>query len=155
MHWPQCTHCECPYRHPSKPCKRFPNCQYGSRCFNIHPDCLLDSNCKKADCPFTHRSKRDLSTAAAALVDHEVVGRGVTVRVTNLPQNIVDGDLKGLFGKYGRVAKVFHGKDKSKIGKCYGYITYERPEDAAIVVKVGKISFRNAILNVTWAKPRK
>ena len=96
-----------------------------------------------------------MSTTIAALADHEVVGCGTTVRVTNLTQNIVDNDLKSLFGKYGRIEKVFHMKDKFKAGKRIGFITYERPEDAALVIKIGRIPFRNAILNVMWAKPKK
>ncbi|XP_018087281.1 zinc finger CCCH domain-containing protein 14 isoform X2 [Xenopus laevis] len=58
-YWPACKNADsCAYHHPTSPCKSFPNCRFADKCFFIHPNCKYDAKCKKADCPFTHASKR-------------------------------------------------------------------------------------------------
>uniref|UniRef100_A0A8C2F301 Zinc finger CCCH domain-containing protein 14 n=1 Tax=Cyprinus carpio TaxID=7962 RepID=A0A8C2F301_CYPCA len=57
--WPACkSGDECVYHHPNTQCKIFPNCKFGNKCLFIHPTCKFDSKCTKADCPFTHISRR-------------------------------------------------------------------------------------------------
>eukprot|EP00079_Xenopus_tropicalis_P017289 XP_004917117.1 PREDICTED: zinc finger CCCH domain-containing protein 14 isoform X1 [Xenopus tropicalis] len=58
-YWPACKNADsCAYHHPTAPCKSFPNCRFADKCFFIHPNCKYDAKCTKADCPFTHASKR-------------------------------------------------------------------------------------------------
>ncbi|KPP61256.1 zinc finger CCCH domain-containing protein 14-like, partial [Scleropages formosus] len=57
--WPVCKiGDECMYHHPTAQCKTFPNCKFGDKCLFIHPNCKYDAKCTKADCPFTHVSRR-------------------------------------------------------------------------------------------------
>uniref|UniRef100_A0A3P9K0C9 Zinc finger CCCH domain-containing protein 14 n=1 Tax=Oryzias latipes TaxID=8090 RepID=A0A3P9K0C9_ORYLA len=57
--WPVCkSGDECLYHHPTTQCKTFPNCKFGDKCLFVHPNCKYDARCTKADCPFTHVSRR-------------------------------------------------------------------------------------------------
>ncbi|RXN32275.1 zinc finger CCCH domain-containing 14-like isoform X2 [Labeo rohita] len=57
--WPACkSGDDCLYHHPNTQCKIFPNCKFGNKCLFIHPNCKFDAKCTKADCPFTHVSRR-------------------------------------------------------------------------------------------------
>ncbi|GFO33534.1 Zinc finger ccch-type containing 14 [Plakobranchus ocellatus] len=58
-YWPACmAGSDCQYHHPTTYCKTFPNCKFGDKCLFIHPNCRFDSKCSRADCPFTHTSRR-------------------------------------------------------------------------------------------------
>ncbi|KAM9238348.1 zinc finger CCCH domain-containing protein 14 isoform 1-T1 [Leptosomus discolor] len=58
-YWPACKNGdECVYHHPTLPCKVFPNCKFADKCLFIHPNCKYDAKCTKADCPYTHASRR-------------------------------------------------------------------------------------------------
>ncbi|XP_066463682.1 zinc finger CCCH domain-containing protein 14 isoform X3 [Eleutherodactylus coqui] len=58
-YWPACKNAErCTYHHPTTPCKAFPKCRFAEKCFFIHPNCKFDAKCTKADCPYTHASRR-------------------------------------------------------------------------------------------------
>ncbi|XP_021058435.1 zinc finger CCCH domain-containing protein 14 isoform X5 [Mus pahari] len=58
-YWPACKNGdECVYHHPISPCKAFPNCKFAEKCLFVHPNCKYDTKCTKADCPFTHMSRR-------------------------------------------------------------------------------------------------
>lgn len=58
-YWPACKNGdECIYHHPISPCKAFPNCKFAEKCLFVHPNCKYDTKCTKADCPFTHMSRR-------------------------------------------------------------------------------------------------
>ncbi|KAG7461256.1 hypothetical protein MATL_G00208190 [Megalops atlanticus] len=60
--WPVCkSGDECPYHHPTAQCKTFPNCKFGDKCLFVHPNCKYDAKCTKADCPYTHVSRRGLA----------------------------------------------------------------------------------------------
>ncbi|XP_051954523.1 zinc finger CCCH domain-containing protein 14-like [Xyrauchen texanus] len=57
--WPVCKiGDECLFHHPNTQCKMFPNCKFGDKCLFIHPNCKYDAKCTKADCPYTHVSRR-------------------------------------------------------------------------------------------------
>ena len=65
--WPACAvGSACEYHHPTIHCKTFPNCKFGDKCLFIHPNCRFDSKCQRADCPFTHTSRRTGLSAGAA-----------------------------------------------------------------------------------------
>lgn len=49
-----------------------------------------------------------------------------TLRVTNVSEDAVEDDLRDLFSRFGRVARVFIGKDRETgIGKGYAFVSYE------------------------------
>jgi len=78
-----------------------------------------------------------------------------TIRVTNLPEEIQDQDLKELFNPFGRVTRIFLAKDKyTGQSKGFAFVSYERREDAARAIRdVHGHGYANLILNVEWAKP--
>lgn len=43
--------------------RTFPNCKFGDKCLFVHPSCKYDARCTKADCPFTHVSRRGATAA--------------------------------------------------------------------------------------------
>ncbi|XP_015205778.1 zinc finger CCCH domain-containing protein 14 isoform X1 [Lepisosteus oculatus] len=58
-YWPVCkSGAECVYHHPTTLCKTFPSCKFGDKCLFVHPNCKYDAKCTKADCPYTHASRR-------------------------------------------------------------------------------------------------
>ncbi|XP_035283889.1 zinc finger CCCH domain-containing protein 14-like isoform X3 [Anguilla anguilla] len=60
--WPVCESGDkCLYHHPITHCKTFPHCSFGDKCLFIHPDCKYNAQCTRADCPYTHSSKRSLT----------------------------------------------------------------------------------------------
>jgi len=78
-----------------------------------------------------------------------------TIRVTNLPEEIQDQDLKDLFGPFGRVTRIFLAKDKyTGQSKGFAFVSYEHREEAAKAIgSVHGYGYANLILNVEWAKP--
>lgn len=78
-----------------------------------------------------------------------------TIRVTNLPEEIQDQDLKELFQPFGRVIRIFLAKDKyTGQSKGFAFVSYEKREDAAkAIAAVNGYGYANLILNVEWAKP--
>jgi len=78
-----------------------------------------------------------------------------TIRVTNLPEEIQDQDLKELFSPFGRVTRIFLAKDKyTGQSKGFAFVSYDHKEDAAKAIRsVHGYGYANLILNVEWAKP--
>ncbi|KAJ8290469.1 hypothetical protein GJAV_G00013250 [Gymnothorax javanicus] len=62
--WPACESGDkCSYHHPIAQCKAFPHCSFGDKCLFIHPDCKYNAQCTRVDCPYTHSSKRSLTSS--------------------------------------------------------------------------------------------
>ncbi|RWS07131.1 eukaryotic translation initiation factor 3 subunit G-like protein [Dinothrombium tinctorium] len=78
-----------------------------------------------------------------------------TIRVTNLPEEIMDSDIRELFLPFGRVVRIFLAKDKyTGQSKGFAFVSFEKREDAANAIKaVNGFGYANLILNVEWAKP--
>lgn len=78
-----------------------------------------------------------------------------TIRVTNLPEEIQDQDLKELFSPFGRVTRIFLAKDKyTGQSKGFAFVSYEHKADAEKAIRsVHGYGYANLILNVEWAKP--
>ena len=67
--WPNCKNGDdCPFLHPTVPCKFFPRCHFGNKCIYIHPQCKFDAACTRADCPFTHSSKRASAASVPIII---------------------------------------------------------------------------------------
>uniref|UniRef100_A0A915HR07 RRM domain-containing protein n=1 Tax=Romanomermis culicivorax TaxID=13658 RepID=A0A915HR07_ROMCU len=78
-----------------------------------------------------------------------------TVRVTNLPEETIEEDLKELFGNVGKVQRVFLAKDKST-GRCKGFafVTFCNREDAEKGIQtISGHKYDHLILKVEWARP--
>jgi len=78
-----------------------------------------------------------------------------TVRVTNLPEDIQDSDIRELFQPFGRISRIFLARDKyTGQSKGFAFVSFEHREEAAkAVAMVNGHGYANLILNVEWAKP--
>ncbi|XP_053211459.1 eukaryotic translation initiation factor 3 subunit G-B-like, partial [Panonychus citri] len=78
-----------------------------------------------------------------------------TIRVTNLPEEIQDSDIRELFQPFGKIWRIFLAKDKyTGQSKGFAFVSYEKKEDATkAIAHVNGFGYANLILNVEWAKP--
>jgi len=78
-----------------------------------------------------------------------------TVRVTNLPEEITDSDIKELFKNIGEVSRIYLARDKiTAKSKGYAFVSFRSKSDAAKAIKiVNGFGYANLILTVEWAKP--
>lgn len=82
-----------------------------------------------------------------------------TLRVTNLTEDANEEDLWQIFGRFGRkgkVARIFVGKDQ-ETGLCKGFafVSFEDREDAEIAMgKVNGLPYDHLILACQWSVPR-
>ncbi|KAF7289925.1 Eukaryotic translation initiation factor 3 subunit G [Mycena indigotica] len=79
-----------------------------------------------------------------------------TLRVTNISEDTQENDLRELFGMFGRVARVYVGRDRETgAGKGFAFVSFE---DRAIaqkaMEKVNGKGYDNLILSVQWSQPR-
>ncbi|KZS93166.1 translation initiation factor 3, RNA-binding subunit [Sistotremastrum niveocremeum HHB9708] len=79
-----------------------------------------------------------------------------TLRVTNVSEDTTDNDLRDLFGTFGRVARVYIGRDRETgIGKGYAFVSFEdRAVAQKAMDKVHGMGYDNLILNCQWSQPR-
>ncbi len=72
-------------------------------------------------------------------------------------QETEEDDLRDLFGRFGRIARVFLGRDKDTgVSKGYAYIAFfERAEAQFAITKLNGYGFNSLILRVDWAEKRK
>ncbi|KAJ1333753.1 squamous cell carcinoma antigen recognized by T-cells 3 [Microdochium nivale] len=80
------------------------------------------------------------------------VAEGREVRVKNVQIATTEGDLKSVFGKYGKIASVRILKNMA--GRSVGtvYIVYESAKDAENALQLDKTKFRQQILEVELSK---
>jgi len=52
--YPNCTKQNCPFFHPTEPCKNPVMCSFGPKCRYIHPPCKFGSWCTRPDCVYYH-----------------------------------------------------------------------------------------------------
>lgn len=79
-----------------------------------------------------------------------------TLRVTNLSEEADDDDLRDLFSRFGRVVRVYVGRDRETgICKGYAFVSFESREDADRArQRVDGKGYDNLILSVNWSVPR-
>jgi len=79
-----------------------------------------------------------------------------SLRVTNLSEDVKEGDLQDLFAQCGRLARVFLAKDMNTYqSKGFAFITYYNKEDAQRAIdRLNGHGYDNLILHVQFAKPR-
>lgn len=79
-----------------------------------------------------------------------------SVRITNLSEDVRDGDLQDLFGQFGRLQRVYLAKDQTTgASKGFAFVTYYNKDDAQLAInKLNGHGYDNLILQVQWAKPR-
>ncbi|EJD43469.1 translation initiation factor 3, RNA-binding subunit [Auricularia subglabra TFB-10046 SS5] len=79
-----------------------------------------------------------------------------TLRVTNVSEDTTDNDLRDLFSRFGRVARVYIGRDRETgVGKGYAFVSFEEKAVAERAMqKVHGMGYDNLILNCQWSQPR-
>ncbi|RCN32384.1 ADP-ribosylation factor family protein [Ancylostoma caninum] len=75
-----------------------------------------------------------------------------TCRVTNLPQEMEEAELRELFAAIGRVSRVFIARDKvTNQPKGFAFVTYDLREDAErAIAKLNGIRKHHMVLKVEW-----
>lgn len=78
-----------------------------------------------------------------------------TIRVTNLPGEMQDSDIKDLFGNLGRISRIFLARDKyTGTSRGYAFVSFEKHEQAQQAVDVfNGFGYANLILKVELARP--
>ncbi|KAF8885339.1 translation initiation factor eIF3g [Infundibulicybe gibba] len=79
-----------------------------------------------------------------------------TLRVTNISEDTQENDLRELFGIFGRVARVYVGRDRETgAGKGFAFVSFEERSVAQKAMeKVNGKGYDNLILSVQWSQPR-
>ncbi|KAF9259930.1 translation initiation factor eIF3g [Marasmius fiardii PR-910] len=79
-----------------------------------------------------------------------------TLRVTNISEDTQESDLRELFGMFGRVARVYVGRDRDTgAGKGFAFVSFEdRAVAQKAMEKVNGKGYDNLILSVQWSQPR-
>lgn len=79
-----------------------------------------------------------------------------SLRITNLSEDCKEGDLQDLFGKIGRLQRVYLAKDQNTgESRGFAFITYGNKVDAQKAIdQLNGHGYDNLILQVQFAKPR-
>ncbi|KAF7794017.1 hypothetical protein EIP86_005145 [Pleurotus ostreatoroseus] len=79
-----------------------------------------------------------------------------TLRVTNISEDTQEQDLRDLFGAFGRVARVYVGRDRETgAGKGFAFVSFEeRAVAQRAMEKMHGRGYDNLILSVQWSQPR-
>jgi translation initiation factor 3 subunit G len=77
-----------------------------------------------------------------------------TLRVTNISEDTQENDLRDLFGVFGRVARVYVGRDRETgAGKGFAFVSFEERSVAQKAMeKVNGKGYDNLILSVQWSR---
>jgi translation initiation factor 3 subunit G len=77
-----------------------------------------------------------------------------TLRVTNISEETQENDLRELFGVFGRVARVYVGRDRETgAGKGFAFVSFEEKANAQKAIdKVHGRGYDNLILSVQWSR---
>merc|ERR1740121_1701786 len=78
-----------------------------------------------------------------------------SLRVTNLSEDVKEGDLQDLFSSVGRLQRVYLAKDENGFSRGFAFVTYYTRDDAfKAIEKLHGYGYDNLILQVQFAKPR-
>ncbi|KAJ3485283.1 hypothetical protein NLI96_g5059 [Meripilus lineatus] len=79
-----------------------------------------------------------------------------TLRVTNISEDTQENDLRDLFSAFGRVARVYVGRDRETgAGKGFAFVSFEDKSTAQKAMeKMHGRGYDNLILNIQWSQPR-
>ena len=103
------------------------------------PPMLKEGANKKGEMAFSSKSKDEPNT----------------IRVTNLPEEIQDSDIRDLFSPFGRIVRIYLAKDKyTGRSKGFAFVSYDDRNNAQCAINtLNGFGYANLILNVEWAKP--
>ncbi len=77
-----------------------------------------------------------------------------TIRVTNISEDTEEADLRDLFGTFGRIARVYVGRDRETgAGKGFAFVSFEEKAVAQRAMeKMHGRGYDNLILSVQWSR---
>jgi RNA recognition motif-containing protein len=77
-----------------------------------------------------------------------------TLRVTNISEDTQENDLRELFGGFGKVARVYVGRDRETgAGKDFAFVSFDDKATAQKAIdKVNGRGYDNLILSVQWSR---
>ncbi|KAG6845159.1 hypothetical protein H0H87_012955 [Tephrocybe sp. NHM501043] len=77
-----------------------------------------------------------------------------TLRVTNISEDTQENDLRDLFSRFGRVIRVYIGRDRETgAGKGFAFVSFEdRTAAQKAIDKVHGMGYDNLILSVQWSR---
>jgi translation initiation factor 3 subunit G len=77
-----------------------------------------------------------------------------TLRVTNISEDTQESDLRDLFGVFGRVSRVYVGRDRDTgAGKGFAFVSFEERANAQRAIeRVNGKGYDNLILSVQWSR---
>jgi translation initiation factor 3 subunit G len=76
-----------------------------------------------------------------------------TLRVTNLSEDAQDDDIYALFERFGKINRVYLGRDQ-ETGNCKGFafVSFERRDDAEkAMAKIHGLPYDHLILTCAWS----
>lgn len=93
---------------------------------------------------------RKPSRAAGGLVDAVKKDEAAALRVTNLSDETTEGDLRALFGRFGRLTRVYLAKDATThASRGFAFINFQDKKDAeAARMKLHGHPYDHLILHV-------
>jgi translation initiation factor 3 subunit G len=79
-----------------------------------------------------------------------------SLRVTNLSEDVTEGDLNELFRPFGAISRVFLAVDRATgENRGFAFVNFVRREDADRAIQfLNGYGYDNLILRVEWAAPR-
>ncbi|KAM3175374.1 hypothetical protein ACTXT7_008674 [Hymenolepis weldensis] len=95
------------------------------------------------------------AAAAADGVPERSRSDNFSVRVTNLPEDTSEKDLRELFEPFGHIVRVYSAMDKkTNKSRGFAFISYRTKEEAAAAIySANGMPYSNLILKVDWAQP--
>jgi hypothetical protein len=77
-----------------------------------------------------------------------------TLRVTNISEDTQENDLRDLFGAFGRVSRVYVGRDRETgAGKGFAFVSFDEKSVAQKAMdKMHGRGYDNLILSVQWSR---
>ncbi|KAF9185710.1 translation initiation factor eIF3 subunit g [Haplosporangium sp. Z 767] len=77
-----------------------------------------------------------------------------TLRVTNLSEDVTEGDIQELFNRFGHISRVFLARDReTNVCKGFAFVSFTMREDAQRALEaIDGRGYDNLILRVEWAK---
>jgi len=78
-----------------------------------------------------------------------------TIRVTNISEDTTEADLQELFGRFGRISRVYVAKDKETLqSRGFAFVSFTQRDDAAKAMdKLQGYGYDHLILKLEWARP--
>ncbi|VDL15668.1 unnamed protein product [Hymenolepis diminuta] len=94
------------------------------------------------------------AAAAAGGIPERSRPDNFSVRVTNLPEDTSEKDLRELFEPFGHIVRVYSAMDKkTNKSRGFAFISYRTKEEAAAAIySANGMPYSNLILKVDWAQ---